>query len=252
MERNGLLIVCMTHGRADTISTTKVIPGITLCVAESQEPLYRETCPDSPFMVHPDSVIGISPKRKWLMENTDCDVFMADDDMVAFLDVTVGLGETAKITDPERIVSIVERNRDQAAQMGAYLFGFSSYADPAMMRPQVPWEMTGMVSGNGLGLRQGSKIWFPDTPELLTDDLWISAMNAYEHRFAFRDMRYAISNKKTWVGKGGMAEIRTWDRVVGNERRLVEAFGDAIYRRGDTGRSSIKVSIQLNLKVPWA
>lgn len=250
-ERNGLLLVCMTHGRADTISTTKVIPDIALCVAESQEPLYRAELPDQEYLVHPDDVIGISPKRKWLMENTNADVVMFDDDMVSFLDVTVGLGEKAKIDDPEQIRSICERSRDVAEQMGAFLFGYSSYADPAMMRPQVPFEMTGMVSGNALGLRQGSRIWFPDTPDLLTDDLWISAMNAYEHRFAFRDMRYAVANKKTWVGKGGMASIRTWDRVVGNEKRLVEAFGDAIYRRGDTGRSKLKVEIQLNLKVPW-
>jgi len=246
-----LLLVCMTHGRADTITTHKVIPDVVLCVAESQYPLYKERLPDHEYLVHPDSVVGISPKRRWLMENVDCDVMMMDDDMVAFLDVTVAPGEKAKITDPERIRSIIERNRDTAKAMGAYLFGFSSYADPAMMRPQVPFELTGMVSGNALGLRQGSRIWFPDTPDLLTDDLWISAMNAYEHRYCFRDMRYAVANKKTWVGKGGMAEIRTWDRVLANERRLIEAFGDAIYRRGNTGRSSIKVEIQLNLRVPW-
>lgn len=250
-EQNGLLLVCMTHGRADTISTQKVIPDIAMCVSETQAKLYRKELPDQEYLVHPDSVIGISPKRKWLMENVDCDVIMFDDDMVSFLDVTVPLGEQAKIKDPERIRSICERSRDTVEAMGGFLFGYSSYADPAMMRPTNPFEMTGMVSGNALGLRQGSKIWFPDTPDLLTDDLWISAMNAYEHRFTFRDMRYAVANKKTWVGRGGMASIRTWDRVIGNEKRLVEAFGDAIYRRGNTGRSSVKVEIQLSLRCPW-
>jgi hypothetical protein len=242
----------MTHGRADTISTPKVVPDVILCVAESQYPLYKETHPDSEFLVHPDSVKGISPKRQWLMDHVEEDVVMMDDDMVAFVDVSAAADAgTAWRLGGDEIRDVCTRARDTAEQMGAYLFGFSSYVDPALFRPQKPFNLTGMVSGNALGLRQSSNIWFPDTVELLTDDLWISALNAYEHRFIFQDMRYAVANKGTWVGKGGMATYRTWDRVVANEQRLKDAFGDGIRRRGDTARSKLKVEIQLQLEVPW-
>jgi hypothetical protein len=244
------LIVCPTHGRAGDVKVLEVIPDIPLCVAKSQEPLYREAHPGSELIVHPDEIVGISPKRQWLVDRFG-DVFMFDDDVTAVTDVQVGLNESAKVRDPQRIRDVVQALFDLAEGLGAHVLGLNTYADPVMYRPHRPFSLKHMVSGHCLGIRRDPRLRFPDLPDLLTDDLYISALAAYHDRIVLTDMRYAASVAHTWRATGGMAAHRTWQRVVDNEKFMVTAFGDAIRRRQESARSSLQVEIQLTMHVPW-
>jgi hypothetical protein len=114
-----------------------------------------------------------------------------------------------------------------------------------------PFRFTGMISGHNFGIRKGSDLWFPEEPQLYVDDLWVSALNAFKHRFHFQDMRYSCAVKDTFKATGGMAQIRTQEGIKRNERMLKEAFGSAIYRREQSHVVKLRNEIQLNLKVPW-
>jgi hypothetical protein len=85
----------------------------------------------------------------------------------------------------------------------------------------------------------------------LTDDLYISALSMFHHRKTVTDQRYGAAVHNTWHETGGMATHRTWQRVIDNEKFLVDSFGDAIRRRRDGPRSTIQVEIQLTLATPW-
>lgn len=246
------LIVCPTHGRAGNVKTFDVLPDIPLCVAESQKPLYEEHYPDVEYIVHPDDVRGISPKRQWLIDRYG-DVFMVDDDVTAFFDLSVGPGNNPVISDPQFVRDCVERLFDTAEQIGAYLVGFSRYADATLYRPQIPFKLVGFLSGHAIGFRKGSKLWFPDTTELLTDDLYISALNAHHHRFMWQDNRYSFVNPDVWRNKGGMATDRTMARLGKNADTMVELFGDAIRfkKQGDSQRAGLRHDLQLTLDIPW-
>jgi hypothetical protein len=135
--------------------------------------------------------------------------------------------------------------------MGIYVVGLSTYADPVLYRPQKPFSLKHMVSGHCLGVRHHPLLRFPEKADLLTDDLWVSAMSAYHHRMLLTDNRYGAGVAKTWHETGGMATHRTWSKVVDNERYLTELFGEAIRRRQESARSSLSIEIQLTLKVPW-
>ena len=87
-------IVIPTHGRAGSVSTFKVFPMAILCVAESQEKLYREAYPDKEIVVHPDSIKGLASKRQWIYDYWG-DVFQVDDDITAMTDLSVAAGEEA-------------------------------------------------------------------------------------------------------------------------------------------------------------
>jgi hypothetical protein len=243
------MILCPTHGRAGRVKTFDVIPDLPLCVAKSQKPLYEEHYPDAEYIVHPDDVIGISPKRQWCMDKFG-DVFMVDDDIASFQDMTVGQGESMKVTNPQKVRDCVTRAFDTAEQMGAYLIGFSPYAEPTLYRPQLPFKMTGFISGHAIGFRKGSKLWFPDTTALATDDLYISAMNAFHHRFVFQDLRYSFVNLDTWSNPGGMAMTRTMARLKANAENMVAMFGDSVHLK-KSGRYELTHELQLTLKVPW-
>jgi hypothetical protein len=244
------MIICPTHGRAGRIQVFDVLPDIPLCVAESQTEAYRSAYPDAELVVHPNSVVGIAPKRQWLVDRYE-NVFMFDDDVTAVVDRQVPAGEAQKIRDPQRIRDIIARLFDMAEPLGVYVVGLSTYADPVLYRPHSPFSLRHMISGHCLGVRRSDALRFPDKADLLTDDLWISAMSAYRHRRLLTDNRYGAGVAKTWHETGGMATHRTWSKVVDNERYLTELFGDAIRRRQESARSSLSIEIQLTLQVPW-
>lgn len=244
------MIVCPTHGRAGKVKVLGVLPDIPLCVAKSQVPAYREHYPDAELVVHPDDVVGISPKRQWLVDRFER-VMMFDDDVTMISDVQVRRGESVKVSDPARIRDIVQHLFDLAEDLGCHVCGLNTYADPVMYRPHRPFSLKHMVSGHCLGVIKSDRIRFPDKADLLTDDLYISALAAYHDRRLLTDMRHAASVAHTWHATGGMATQRTWRRVVENEKFMVAAFGDSIRRRQDSARSTRSIEIQLTMTVPW-
>lgn len=248
----GPLIVVPTHGRAGRVLTLKILPDVPLCVAESQAPAYRTAYPDTELIVHPDEVVGIAPKRQWLLDRHE-KVMMLDDDLKAMIDLSAPAGEDAKVRDPQRVRDLVANLFDTGEQVGAYAVGFSSYADPALYRPHRPFSLGNFLSGYAMGLRRSPKVRlpYPHAPWLLTDDLYVTGMNAYHHRLVFQDLRYGFAAAKTWVGTGGMATHRTWETVVKNEQYLKELFGDAVVRRQDSGRATRTVEIALTMRWPW-
>jgi hypothetical protein len=242
-------IVCPTHGRAGAVTIFRLLPDIPLCLAESQLPLYQEHYPDAEYIVHPDSLIGMSRKRQWMLDKLG-DIFMLDDDIVAMRDVMVRAGEDGTIRDPQTIKDLIYRLFDQAEQMGAYLVGFNNFAHPAAYRPQYPFQLTGSVAGRAIGIRTGGKLEFPNK-SMMTDDMYVSALNAYHHRYCLRDDRYVFYATGCWDNKGGMAIHRTWDRMLENNEFLRESFGDAIVRETGTAIAGPRNDAQVKLKVPW-
>jgi hypothetical protein len=245
------LIVCPSHGRAGRLHVLKVLPDIPLCVAESQVDDYRRAHPDQELIVHPDSVVGIAPKRQWLVDKFG-DVMMFDDDLTAIVDLTVAAGEgDGKIRNPDVIRDLVYRLFDMGEALGAFVVGFSSYTVPAMFRPQNPYSFKQMVSGHCLGIRRDERIRLPNMPKMLTDDLFVSALSMHHHRMTLTELRYGAAVADTWGATGGMATHRTWQTMVENEQLMVDHFGDAIRRRQDSAMSKVRNELQLQLSVPW-
>jgi hypothetical protein len=244
------LIVSPSAGRADTVKVTQLIPDIALCVPAREAEAYRRGNPDSELIVHPDSVRGLSAKRQWIFERYG-DVFMFDDDVSVMTDLTKSAGEPMRVKDGQIVRDLVYRLFDQAAQMGAYLVGFANFANPTASRPQIPFELTGFVPGRSLGVRAGGKLFFPDK-KLITDDMFVSALNAHAHRFCLRDCRYATMAPGTWVNEGGMNAYRTWDTLLENNRYMVEMFGEeAIQAKQGTALAKKRHDGQIVLKIPW-
>jgi hypothetical protein len=74
--------VILSHKRANKVDTTKTISGCSICVPEAQADEYREHNPDVEIIVHPDSVVGLTPKIRWVYEQFT-NVIMFDDDLNA-------------------------------------------------------------------------------------------------------------------------------------------------------------------------
>jgi hypothetical protein len=243
-------IVCPTHGRAGRVKPFSIFgDDLLLCVQEGEQAeLYRDAYPDADLLIHPE-MIGVNAKRQWLYEQLG-DCFMIDDDVEQLLDHTVPPGKPSKVTDPQRARDIVQRTADHAEAIGSYLFGFAQNPSPMVFKPQEPFRLKGLITGAALGIRAGSKLWFPKDLHG-SGDLWISALNAYHHRFLLIDQRYVFPNVGTFQNTGGLASVRTTANLERNLERLKESFGDAIYARAPKGGYGKASAWAVNLKVPW-
>jgi hypothetical protein len=157
----------------------------------------------------------------------------------------------------------VHRLADQAQQMGCFLFGLSSEMIPHHFSPQAPFRTTGMVDGGKSGFLPGSKLWWPEDIAF-ADDIWISALNAHEHRKCLIDDRYVVPTMG--ANKGGLADVRTTAAIWRKASFLTNAFGEAIEIRDEPPRdvvtgtrknpkmdsTSMSATYPWRLRLPWS
>lgn len=238
-----LTIVCPTHGRAGQVKAFEAFgEDLLLSVAESQVAEYRAAYPDARIDPHPDTVVGICQKKNWLHKKYGS-VFMIDDDAKPMIDL---MGVTTHKVDPATAVDVIWRLADQADQMGAKFYGFAEEPNPLHFSPMHPFRVTGPIAGGKVGWHASDDLWWPDEVEFsVAEDVWMSALNAYAHRYCLIDMRYCIP---TQVGQlGGLSKFRTDSAIWRAADRLKDAFGDAI-----TIKTKSETALYpWRLKVPW-
>ncbi len=225
-----IAVIIPTHGRAGRVTTLDAVANAKLCVAESQAPAYREHYPRAEFVIHPESVIGLSPKRQWIYEKFG-NVFMLDDDVTHCQRVYLHSKKAAamKLT-PEEAYWRIQDNGNLARLAGCYLFGFNKDPNPTHYNPGIPLRLVGFVTGCALGILEGSKLSF-NPRSTAVEDFYISGLNAHYHRKAWIDTRFGFVQKDTFSNVGGQASFRTVETERQDLLFLRECFGDAIRRK---------------------
>jgi hypothetical protein len=201
-------------------------------VAEGQAEDYARHNPGVPILTHPDTLIGLAPKRQWIYDRLG-DVFMVDDDVAFFR--ALYLPRHSPRLSPANAYELIQATAETARNLGAFLFGFTGNGDSRTYFPQQPFGLVGFCNGCALGLLAGSKIRFP--PEAVAvEDVFASGINAYYHRYAFFDRRFGVIQKKTFRNPGGQSEYRTVERERESLEYLQRMFGDAIRRKKTTNK----------------
>lgn len=241
-------IVIPSHKRAGNVITSKLLPFASVCVPESQVSEYYRADPNTHYIGHPDSVVGLTRKRQWIYETLG-DVFMLDDDITACRRLYTEPGEPTDLNELE-IAELIDRTAWSARKAGAYLFGFNNRPNPTMYNPLQPIQLTGYVTGCATGLLAGSKLWYnPDIK--CNEDYWISLLNAYHHRVIWRDNRFAFIQKDTFTAKGGLAEFRNVEAEKADFELLKKCFGEAVELKVDTKLAKRKHPYQKTMRVPF-
>lgn len=241
-------IIIPSHKRATRVRTTSAVYGAVLCVAESQADQYRKCNPGIEIITHPDTVLGISKKREWILRNVP-DCFMLDDDIDSLTRIYTETGEE-KDVDPETAYDVIQGTGCAARQAGAFLFGFSSSPLPVSYNSLNPIQLSGFATGCAFGVLAGSKLWY-NTDIVCNDDYWISLLNAHHHRLMWKDTRYYWNQKDTFVNRGGSAEFRNIDAEEKDFKLLKKVFGGAVELRSGKGNSNLRHQFQKTLKLPF-
>ena len=245
-QQTELKVLIASHKRAEKITTHKRVANSIICIPESQLGEYRERCPETEIVCHPDSVIGLSWKRQWMFDYFG-DAFHLDDDLLYMKRIYSEVGEKDKLT-PEEIYEVIQCTAWMAKQAGVYLWGFNTSGKPFTYSALQPIQMSGYVNTCAFGLMKGSKLFF--RPEQrFQEDYWISGLNAYYNRKILRDNRFYFHFGETWTGTGGLAEFRNMETLENTLHELQGFFGEEVVKVRKMGTKNHP--FQMNFSIPF-
>ena len=232
----------LSHKRAGRVTTHRRVANCELVIPQSQDEAYAKEHPELPRILHPDTVVGMPAKRQWCYDKFG-DQMQLDDDLIAIFRIYRRQGGWKKsVLGPSRAYELIQQLGETARQLGAYLFGFGSHANPMTYDALRPFRLGGYSPSGALGLLAGSKLWFPAETTLPVEDYWICLLNSYYHRYCFYDARFAAGFNETYVRAGGLSEFRApgadgIEPEVAATVYLRRFFGEAI--RSSTYGSSV-------------
>lgn len=251
MDNEIVKLIILSHKRWDNVETLKSFANCALCVTESQAHLYKDHNPGVELIVHPDSVVGLSPKIRWVYERYP-NVMMLDDDLNAMVRNYVDKSfDLPRRVDMDTAYDLVQSMAFTAGELGAKMFGLINTARPLDYTSQDPFKLSGFVQGGYLGFLEGFEMVLPDEC-VSACDYFLSAINAHYHRLTLIDRRFAVTSKEgTFTSKGGTADYRTMQTEKEDYLMLRRYFGDAITRKKSSRLRTLSHSFERGLKIPF-
>jgi len=250
-------VVILSHKRAGKVSTVRFVANTKICVPESQRADYEQYHDAKDIITHPDSVRGLVAKKQWLIENVQ-ELFMMDDDCIGMYRIYRPMGYTRKaMPTRDKAYDIIQNTADTAREIGAFMFGFGSHANPRSYNEFRPLRFGGYTPSGAAGFLKGSKLWWPKDTTLPMCDYWACLLNAYYHRYAYYDKRFAFGFGETFVGSGGLAEFRGSDGETQATRYLIKYFGnDVVVPKNTEGLRAYVTKRTMSrsartIKIPW-
>ncbi len=246
-------LIILSHKRANKVDTLDTISNCSLCIPENQADEYREHNPNVEIIEHPNTIIGLSAKMKWVHQNyPNC--VMLDDDLNAMCRTFVDKEFDEKFrVDKDTAYDILQSTAFTAREAGCMMFGFSNTARPVDYSAMKPLSMTGFAIGGSMGFFEGFKMDKLPNECISACDFFVSGISAHFHRKCFINRRYAFTSKEgTFTSTGGMADLRTLETERHDYFLLKEYFGDAIQRKKNTSmRKSLQNEYERTLRIPF-
>jgi hypothetical protein len=241
--------IIVSHKRANRVTTTKFVKDCAICIPESQKKEY-EKYNDCEIITHPDTVIGLSPKRQWIYE-TYGDCFQIDDDVVGVNRVYAPSKYHKSKLEPNEISDYIDDLYELSKEIGCNLFGFNRSANPVGYNGAKPIDFNKYITGGAFGIIKTDELFFPDFPTFVGEDYWISALNAHYHRKSLIDQRIAFGFAETEANTGGVADYRTEAKRRETYLYLKQHFGNAIIPKRKSYIKMNPMKYEKTLKIPY-
>ncbi len=199
----------------------RLFPDASVCVAESERADYAAF---EPLVVHPDSVVGVTRVRQWILDNyTDETILFVDDDTIGCVSL-VNPRRVTKIENPDDIRQIVENAELIAKEIGASLFGFNRSPNQMQLMPMDPVSFSRWFDPpmGFIGRKHKLDQTLPTRAdvEVLLQALLKDRILYSDRRFCFLHKRFTMAGGNTFGRdySADLAEIRLiqarWGRYV--------------------------------------
>ena len=242
-------IIIPSFRRAEIICTHKLLDDYEVCIPEGERDAYvRAGVPADKLLLHPDSLIGITKKRNWILsQEKKRPLLMIDDDMVNFQRQWVGVGEPYVVDNKAELRDVIENTAEMCADLGAKLFGIHMFADVRLYPVDKPYQLTGFIAGGCIGFLPDHGLLF-DERLVTRGDEDVSFLNAFKHRVMFFNRRYAFSCKKMNATVGGMSLYRTPVSDENSIKTLQAKYGESCCVLREAKRGSL---LQTSFRLPY-
>ena len=237
-------IVSPSHLRAGHCTTHKVVADVSYCVPKKQAGLYREHYPDVEIIEHPDSVVGISPKRQWIYEKFG-DVFMVDDDVVSVRRAYLPPNHKKPPLKPSEVRDWIYDLYGICKDLNVFMFGVRVVSGLSIYDGNMPIAINTPISGGGIGLIKNDKIYFPDSETQLMEERFAQLVCIHYERMTIKDNRIAFIVKDKGRGVGGCSTIRNDNNIKKSALLLRKSFGNAVKTKGGKGEYSADVKMNI-------
>lgn len=220
-------IVVPSHKRAGHVITHKMVSNAIVCIPKSQESEYREKQPELELVAHPDSIIGISKKRNWMLKKFG-DILQLDDDIISLKRMYVAPDMKNDKFTPDQVYGIVSDVHHMLKDYGRIkMYGFAKSASPLHYNVSKPIGLTGFIY-TVLGFIHGNELEFPMIDKMVGEDDYICLLNAYKHRMIWIDNRFYWHKLVSNYNIGGCEDIRNDETELESYRVLKKNFGEAV------------------------
>lgn len=217
--------------RAGIVLTHKLLNNYVICVPESQYEDYLQYHPAEHLVTHPDTVIGLTAKWQWMLDNLMDDeaLFFLDDDISHVIRTSSYSDDHDKrVKDPETVEGIIQQLVDTAKGINSVFFGINTMPHSIQfMTGFEPFRVIGYINGAAMGFLKNHNLRF-NTEFWLKGDWWMTLLNLYKNRYGIVDYRYAFAQEGTFVREGGQTAYRSTDREREEIKMLRRYFGDVI------------------------
>ena len=223
---DGIKIVVVSKGRADKVSTHKVINDTIILCPEDEVGLYKEHNPNNEVIAEPKGCKGITQARQFVLDKFE-EVFMVDDDIEYVRNFFNGEGEKYKIESKQHVRDIINQTAHISRQIGAKMFGFTHRRRPVAYYPQQPFRTTGFINGSHCGFLKGHGLKY-DNAMIEGEDYYMSCLNVYKNRFMLIDDRYGFMTTENFGNSGGCSGDRHTQVMQDDTLYLREQFGEVV------------------------
>lgn len=242
-------IVIPSADRADAVLTK--ISGAILYVPESQAADYAHHNPGVQIETHPDTAHrNLAAKRQAIYTRWG-NVFMADDDIAFVSRLHLPGNNRETHLSPTEIADLIARTAHTARAAGCYLWGFNSSPNAKHYYPHKPISLTAYINASAFGLHPSAALYFTERTTA-AESHWINLLNAYAHRKAWVDTRFAFAQapNSTFFRPGGQTKHRTTETELADTLFLRRMFGQAVQVKRHRGDATKVHPYQRSIKNP--
>lgn len=239
-------IIIPSRGRAGKVTTLNVVSGACLTVHTSEVDEYRQCYPEVEIIPHHEP--NLCAIRRFLYEKFG-NIFMVDDDLRLVYRYYTEEGGVY-FMQPDEVYDLIQVTAHLAQEAGIYLFGYNKALNPVAYLPQNPFDFSGYINGGAFGMLKSEKLQF-DTRFTLSEDHYISLLNAYHYRKLFIDKRFAFHFLDSFVNLGGCSNYRTVEKELENTLLLRKVFGEVVELKGNSSIREKKHAYERSLRMPF-
>ena len=177
-----------------------------MIIYDDQVGIYKEHNPNMEIVSFKSKKRSIKAKRQFIYDKFG-DCFMLDDDVSKM--ARLYTKERDRNVDKKTATAIINNTYQTAKELGAYLFGFSTFIREMTYRANQPFLFSGFINGCAIGIRKHPDLNFGLHEKFLySDDWYVSLLNAYHNRYLFRDRRFCFIGKDTFHNPGGLSSVQ--------------------------------------------